>query len=674
MKTDTAKNMASGRRLVLIGTRLPELRAALTGSHSGRFARLHDEYLRLRTKELSVEPPAESVTYVGIHVMNLALLRLLTGRPEYLEEVKRWIKVAIGWKEWGHKFLVNVDLSAGWLLWGLGLAYDWLKEDFTAQELSDLKAKLLRQGRFVYDYKRSTMGQGWATNWWQNHNWIDMNGLATAAYALLADADDPCEEAALWAADARDNFLIVFDCLPPDGADYEGVAYWRYGVPWLAAYADLLREREGRNLFAESAFMRETFFYRLYQCAPGFKENFNFGDCHDMHSGHSAALYFKLASEYKIGQARYLADRVLENLKTEHYESGIRPGILPEAGLEYLWFDPSVASESPEQLPTCRFFEDLGLLSWRDSWKPDAAALSIKFGAPGGKFQWKLGHEVARQKGWNVLGLSHQHPDNGAFISFASGARLACDEGYSRELRAAHHNVVTVDGRGYRDEGQNNIWKSTPEDRVATLGYFARDGEFFAICGDSAACYEDELGILKARRTMAGGEGGYFVIIDEMQARAAGNPSDAKSFEWRLHAECPPIEAAPNSFEWLNGPGGMKLVRLAPKRTKNTVVDTVIKAIMTPQEPNVFRVSALKTLVETAEPADSMLFVHVMTAGSAFDAVQLEIRSLPVKDGLGFSVDAGKGLDAWHLTCGDMVHWTCSGARTRSWDGEFHAE
>jgi hypothetical protein len=675
------------RKFVFIGDKLPALRSEAATVRRERFDRLHAEYRRLRSKELSVAPPPESVTYVGIHSMNLALLYLLTGSAEYLAEARRWIRAAVGWEDWGYKFLVNVDLSSSWLLWGLGLSFDWLKDELPADEREALRAKLLRQGRLMFDFKKSTEGTGWSTNYWQNHNWINLNGLATAGYALAADSPaSPAAAAAgregqVWTADARKNFDVVYDVMADDGSDYEGTAYWRYGIVWLLAYAELAREREGIDYFASSAFLRNTFWYRLHQAAPGLRETMNFGDCHETRSSHSAAAYYKFAAEYRIGQARLLGDLTQGFIHQEHYESGIRPGILPEAGLEFLWFDPAVASESLERVETVRFFPDLGLLCARDSWAPDATALSVKCGAPGGAKQWRQGHALERERGWSVLGLSHQHPDNGAFILFSRGSYLACDEGYSRELRLADHNAVLVDGKGYRDEGQNNIWKATKEGDAARLEYCDADGAFVAFSGDSARCYDDSLGVARARRTILGGEGGYWVVLDELAAELP------RTFSWRLHAEtaardaAAPEGAAVPGYRWTNGAASLDLRRILPAEAETEFSTTVVKSIMTPQEPDKFRVSLLRTLDERTAPSRSARFLHVLAAGSAFEPCPVEVRPLPSEAGTAFAVSGPFGEHRW-LVAGPEgraaadgaetdADWLFLGARRRSRGGAY---
>ena len=73
-----------------------------------------------------------------------------------------------------------------------------------------------------------------------------------------------------------------------------------------------------------------------------------------------------------------------EFLAQEAANSKVKPGILPEAIFEFLWYDPSVEEREFDDLPLARYFEDLGLLALRSSWQRDARVFSIKCGAPGG--------------------------------------------------------------------------------------------------------------------------------------------------------------------------------------------------------------------------------------------------------------------------------------------------
>ncbi|MEO1286289.1 MAG: DUF4962 domain-containing protein [Chloroflexota bacterium] len=415
------------------------LRADIHHAKAGVYKRLHEQCQRYANEKLFEVQPAGSVTFMGIASANLSLAYLLTQQSQYLEEAKRWVFTCVNYPHWGSDKNRDIDLSAAWILFGLALSYDWLKSDLAEDERQQLRDKLILQASRMYNHRESHRESGWAAHYWQNHNWINMTGLAAAGYALV----DEYPEAQQWIDATKENFDYIYSVLPKDGSDYEGVVYWRYGAMWLFIYAHLVKEREGIDYFATTPFLKNTFYYRLYQAAPDLQRQINFGDCHDRFSGHSTAIYYKTASEYKNGNAQKLGNLVREQfLYREAHESKVKPGILPECLFEVLFYDPSVPEEDFDNLPLNAYFDDLGLAVIRSSWKQDAMHFSFKCSAPGGKTQWNEAWKLINQTGHKHLGLSHQHPDNNSFILVANDTYHAIDDGYNRNVKAAHHNIV----------------------------------------------------------------------------------------------------------------------------------------------------------------------------------------------------------------------------------------
>ena len=158
---------------------------------------------------------------------------------------------------WGYGFLVDVDLSASWLLFGLGLSYDWLKDHLTPEERSKFLNKLILQGNKIFNYGEANKGNCWSTDFWQNHNWINYSGLLTTAYAIRGEHSG----AEHWISVIKSNFEKVFDYLPEDGSNYEGTVYWLYALNSFLTAADLIRKDGGPNYF-ETDFLKNTFYYR----------------------------------------------------------------------------------------------------------------------------------------------------------------------------------------------------------------------------------------------------------------------------------------------------------------------------------------------------------------------------------------------------------------------------
>ena len=273
---------------------LADWRTLAETTHSTQYARLLRQADTHHDNLPPADHPSDSITYIGTAVLNLALAHLLSGEPQYLETARAWIQAAIAYPHWGKERMPDHDLDAAWLLFGLGLGYDWLKDRLPPAERHALREKLYLHGGRLYDYAVATEGRWWSSAYWQNHNWICYGGLAAAAYALCAEYS----EAGSWAARARENFVQALSLMPEDGSNYEGPVYWRYGVIWFLIYADLLQQETGEDLH-DSAFLRNSFFYRLYLSGPNLVDTANFGDCHDRRSAHTAAVYARLAGLYQ---------------------------------------------------------------------------------------------------------------------------------------------------------------------------------------------------------------------------------------------------------------------------------------------------------------------------------------------------------------------------------------
>ena len=618
------------REYLFIEENIETLRAKIKNSNNGLFKRLYEQCRLYSAAQLTEEHPKGSSTFMGMAAANLSLAYILTKQDHYLEEAKRWILTGCKYPHWGHAHLVDVDLSASWLMFGYSVAYDWIKDDLKEDERKLIKDKLILQGERMYNFAIKTRGEGWSTAFWQNHNWINLTGQAAAGYAL----GEEYEHSKVWTEYAKENFKIVYDVMADDGSDYEGVVYWRYGAMWLLMYAHLLKEREGFNYFEHSGFLKNTFYYRLYQSAPNLEEIINYGDCHDRRSGHSAAMYYKFAAEYNNGHAQKLANTVRnEFLFREQYESGVKPGILPEAWLELIWSDLSVEEEEFDNLPLVKYWDDLGLVVMRSGWEKDAIHFSIKSGTPGGKKQWERSWDMDRELGWKTRGLSHQHPDNNSFILNAFDAFLAVDEGYNRTVKAGEHNIVIVDGKGYEHEGGNNIWKETPYDTKATMDFKSENGITLA-CGEAAKMYAKELKLNEYSRNIIYTENGHFYMLDELKSE------NEHTYSWRMNSDTVFKPAGKDKYIIENGPAKLEVFTLYPENRSVSSKETNVRAIMTTQEPDKYRETKMKTMViENIKKSRDMYFFNILKPQRTFGEEKFSITKFSEDDCFGSVIE-----------------------------------
>ncbi|MGV8981446.1 DUF4962 domain-containing protein [Clostridium sp.] len=539
---------------------------------------------------------------------------------------------------------MDVDLSASWLLYGFGLSYNWIGEYLAPEEKKQLLDKLILQGRKIFQYGEENRGNCWSTDYWQNHNWINYTGLLTAAYAIAPE----CEEAKTWIDVIKDDFQKVFKWLPEDGSDYEGTGYWRYAINFLLSSADLIKENEGIDYF-HTAFMENTFYYRLYQSAGNWQENVNFSDVHDRKSSNSISAFYKIASQYNNGYAQWFGNLVKSKfLFREAYESKLLPGIMPEAFLEYIWFDQNICEQAPNNLPLTRYFPDLGLAVIRSSWEEDAIVFSIKSSAPGGNAQWKKSWELDAENGWRIRSLTHYHVDFNSFILMAYDTPMAIDEGFHRSSRAKVHNMITVDGTGCVGEkiwdkgtledpelfdlnckGIYNVWRDVEKEAIAQVEDYVSEGGYTYYVAESSKLYYPEMQLTRNARNVFYSEMGYFILFDDLKSE------NAHHYTWRLHGEqfAKKIEEIAG-YTIENGKGSLDIHTVFPKDSECKIEETIIREIMTPQRPNDVRELKLKTLcIENKNKQKNMFFLNVLYPHSSFLESPIEVQAI---EGTGF--------------------------------------
>ena len=595
-------------------------RALAETTHSSQFERLLRQADRHHADLPPPEHPSDSITYIGTAVLNLALAHLLTDDDAYLDTARRWIKSAIAYPHWGKERMPDHDLDAAWLLFGLGLGYDWLKDALPPDERIALRDKLYLHGRRLYDYALETEGRWWSSAYWQNHNWICYGGLATAAYALCAEYSD----AGSWATRARDNFAQALSLMPEDGSNYEGPVYWRYGFIWFLIYAHLLQQETSEDLH-DSGFLRNAFFYRLYLSGPNLVDTANFGDCHDRRSAHTASVYARLASLYDIGEAQWLYDHFDKTgeWQREGAEGLVKPGLRAESGLEFLWYDPAIEAAPIADLPLSRTFPDLGLVAMRNSWARDGVVMAFKCGTPSGLKAWHSGHQLNQRRAWQTLSAGHDHPDANSFIIISGDDYVAVDDGYAKEKRSRNHSTLLVDGRGQYAEGSKNAFRDLDATWSARLEASLECGDVVYTRGEAARAYAPDLRLRQFTREAIFLAGAAVVLRDTI---SAATPHD---YRWLLQTDAPPALNGRGIFEYKSGATPYRLHALQPAGVKHEVLEQEISANPTSAKPDwIIRRTQYALALSPAEAcADCQYFVVLNLAGC-------HVESLPAERGL----------------------------------------
>lgn len=473
----------------------------------------------------------------------------------------------------------------------------------------------------MFDYRRDTYGSGWSTNFYQNHNWINMTGLAAAGYAMQGQA----EEADTYIKEAKEDFARVFDLMAEDGSNYEGVTYWRYGGMWLFVYAHLLKVQEGIDYFQSSPYLKNTFYYRLYQCNGDFTRQMNYGDCHDRYSSHPVCVYYKVAAEYRNGHAQKLGNMVVkEFLAQEAANSKVKPGILPEAIFEFLWYDPSVEEREFDDLPLARYFEDLGLLALRSSWQRDARVFSIKCGAPGGAKQWREGWKILQDEGIDLFSLSHHHPDNLSYIFASGGEYFTCEDGYNRNLMPDNHNVLLVDGRYTDAQDVNDVYMTSVEQRQKeegkdfspeSYGGFVScvkvEGNLAVYRGETAGVYPRHMQMQEVSRVLVTDGLGFWLFADIFNSQ--------KSHIYSVICNTDPLPCPQEKgYRYPMETGDIRYQVFSSAPTETRQYEQQVVSVMTTQEQDKLCSTCHHTLsTDSQTPQTSQVFFECFTfAGS----------------------------------------------------------
>lgn len=478
---------------------------------------------------------------VGNMMPHLAIVYLLTGEQEYLEAARKFMTASCGYKTWGLGRIDGLDLAAGHQLYGLALCYDWLYHDLDEDTKRMVRECLLKRGRFMLEAAASEQ-VWWHDAYLQNHQWVNMTGLAAAGLALYGEAEDVDG----WIKLPLSKFKETMASLGPDGASHEGVPYWSYGLEYMLKFMDLARDLLDEDLFRDNAWFRNTAYFRLYSGLP--KNNWRRrsslmtyadGPRYDWYG--PDYMLRRLAREYRDGHAQWLAD-ALDEANLCGSEARF---------LNLLWFDPTVKPEGPETLPAFRHFDDMGLVYMRSDWSGDESLCSFKCGP-------HIGHYGLEKFPYDPGG-GHVHPDAGAFQIFAHGDWLIVDDGYTFKTTETQ-NTLLVNGIG--QEGEGRSWFDggvlCREKRGAAILNAQPGTDVDFVIGDATQAYKKQAGLKKFLRHVYFVKPSCWVIVDEIEA---ARPS---TFELFFHADYPFQKTGSASYEITGSNGGLRITTLLP--------------------------------------------------------------------------------------------------------------
>jgi len=513
-------------RLFLSAQRIEEIRRKIESDPY--YAWMMDKVRHVADVAVRVGPPqysenrgwaSEEQTWqrqTGNLIAYLAFCYAISGDQKYLDATIAFIRRSMEYASWGRGAFAGSDLATGHQIFGIALAYDWLYHDLDEQMRRQMRELLLQRGRYMFDLF-ATGRIFWHDEYLQNHQWVNMTALTTAGLALYDEVDG----LDAWILLPLEKIKVTMSSLGPDGASHEGVSYWSYGTEYLMKFMDLARDLLGVDFYRGNAWFANTAYYRLYSNLPIRRISrwgimLSFGDSGRRDTYGPDYHLRKLAREYRIGHAQWLADQLDKaNLTTRK-----------ASWLNLLWYDPTVEPTPPDDLPTFKHFQDMGLVFMRSDWSGDETLSIFKCGP-------HLGHHGVRKFSYDPGG-SHAHPDAGTLQIYAHGEWLLIDDGYTYKDTKLQ-NTVLIDGIG--QYGEDMPWfrghELCRQNRGARILRAEGGQTFDYVIGDPAPAYKDEAHLRKFLRHVLYLKPDAWVIVDELET------ADPATFEVFFHTQSP---------------------------------------------------------------------------------------------------------------------------------------
>ena len=470
----------------------------------------------------------------GAFVTNAAIAYCLSRKKEYLDLALQW---ALKMCEIPKGAVTNYAI--GIYFAGLGRAYDWLYYDLKPKDRDIIKATI---ADFIGRMFEGTLPGAKVPMWWtdahiHHDHWIAVGGLGEAALSLTGEFP----EAAKWATYAKENFDNAFTWLAGDGVWYEGVADWCYTMaPLLWFYGSW--ESVTKERLYDKPWIKNTAAYRLYHRLTDrdyvyLNDSFRCGR-YSTSGGASCHLLRRLASMFKDGHAQWLADqderfdlepspKGVYQAPYENLSFGGNPKEYPYpksqiASWNILWYDPSVKSTPPEDLPKARHFDNQDIVIMRSGWNKDDAVVSLACAPLAGQ----AAAEKVR-KGEKPSNIGHAHCDPSSFTLFAKGQYFIIPAGYARRS-SNFQNVISFNGADFVADAALQV----------KIAGFRNEAKFSFAVADAVNAFQPHLGVESYRRHLLLWENKWLFIFDDIKVSRAGmKNSGVNRFSWTAHSE-----------------------------------------------------------------------------------------------------------------------------------------
>ncbi len=425
-----------------------------------------------------------------------ALAYLLSGERKYGMEAKRRLQHFFSWDPEGSTSYRNNDEPAMWVMMRGIRAYDWTYNLFTQEERNEIEEVMRIRAQQFYDHLLNR--RRFHTNPYESHAGRTLGFLGEVSLAFA----HKWPEAQEW----LDYVVTLFWNIYPawgkeDGGWHEGPSYWSYYMSFALHFVVPLRHITEVDLM-QKPFFQNTPYYKLYTNPP-YANISPFGDGEN--SGPSRSM----------GELMYQFSTLLQDPYIRWYAEAMRAG--PGSSILGITLkDEALQAKNPSDLPPCRYFPGVGLVS-----------IHTALGHANDDIHFLIHSDP-------YGAISHAHADQNAFTVEAFGEALAITSGYYPWYGSPHHknwqwhsrssNTITFDNgtgqviRNPKSKGKINDFISAPL--------------YDYVEADASQAYPERINqfIRKVLHPKINDRDHLFIILDELSA------SKPVSWEWRLHA------------------------------------------------------------------------------------------------------------------------------------------
>ena len=407
-------------------------------------------------------------------VMNLCLVAKVTGDEKYRDALRKVMKTALSYPQWGRAEFYNNSLPCAHMLLLCSIYYDWFYDDLTNEEKEEIISVVEERGEIMSKLS------WWKDSYLQNHSWVAAAALMSAACAFYEEIPQTQQ----WATIAKNLYDKIFYYLPESGATHEGMMYWNYGVRFVEYYVILAEELFGLD-YTSNEFMKNTLNFFEAMLLPEKTEklsDFRFSDFSMKIEPITVATVEYLANRNDDAVAKWYVDYMRKNIpQSEKYFYG---------AWYLLYNDEMVKTISPVEggLNTISYFEDLGYLFVRDNWTESQTAIAYRCGSA-------LGTKVVNDIGKGELGTGHIHNDINSPQIFTRNRNLLAETVYGGKATESH-NTILVNGKGqFTDDAPNNGFsKVYPKGIIVEpkIEKIEEGSDYVYSVADASLMYDDE--------------------------------------------------------------------------------------------------------------------------------------------------------------------------------------